>query len=229
MERNLIIFGYTGQLGRGITRVLVKKNYDRIYLIDRTENEDIPSGSSLVKIVSDDLTKEENIKEAFSKIEIGENGLYFLFSTIGGFSGGNIEDTGYDSWNKMFALNVNISFLIGKYFSQLTSASKGGSICFTSAATSLNAERGKAAYGASKSALNYLVKTMAAEGKDLKLTANAIAPFVLDTEANREWVTDESIMVKPEDIGELLDSIFNNFEIVSGNIIELPGTLNLGK
>jgi NAD(P)-dependent dehydrogenase (short-subunit alcohol dehydrogenase family) len=92
--------------------------------------------------------------------------------------------------------------------------------------TSLSPAVNKLAYGLSKNGLNYLVKTFVKENKKNNISANAIAPLVLDTPANREWVEDLSITVKPEDVGELIYAIFENSRIISGNIIELPGTLN---
>ena len=44
-----------------------------------------------------------------------------------------------------------------------------------------------AAYGVSKAGLIHLVKSLAMEGEKIKLSVNAIAPYIIDTKANREW------------------------------------------
>ena len=99
---------------------------------------------------------------------------------------------------------------------------------FTSAYTGNNPEELKFAYGSSKSALNYLVKTLSLEGGDINLSINAIAPFIIDTPANRNWMknADYSSWIKSEEIGELVYSLFCNYNFVSGNIIELKRRFN---
>ncbi len=68
-----------------------------------------------------------------------------------------------------------------------------------------------------------MIKTLAEEGKEINLSANAIAPFIIDTPANREWMKDADYesWIKPAEIGELVDSIFQNYRLVSGNIYQL--------
>jgi FlaA1/EpsC-like NDP-sugar epimerase len=39
MQKHLLIFGSNGALGKGVTEVLIKKDYERIYLFDSKPNE----------------------------------------------------------------------------------------------------------------------------------------------------------------------------------------------
>ena len=95
-----------------------------------------------------------------------------------------------DEFEKMINLNLITSFLLAKYFSLLVKDSHSGSICLTAAYTGLFPESGKAAYGASKGAMIHLVKSLAEEGYEIKLSVNALAPYIIDTPANREWMKD---------------------------------------
>lgn len=224
MKKVLLIFGAAGSLGSGVVKSMKQTYYDKIYLFDK-ENIEIDE-DKMIFIQTGDLSNEKNVEDTFSQIQLDSDAQYFLFSTIGGFAGGNsVAETGLDEWNKMITLNSTIAFLLAKYFIKFSEKGIGGSLCFTTAMTSLQPSENKAAYGTSKSALNYLVKTLSKECKKRGISVNAISPLVLDTEENREWVKDESIMVKSEDIGKLVHSIFENRAILSGNIIELPGTL----
>ena len=224
MKKVLLLFGAGGALGKGVANIMINKNYDEKYFFDRSE---IKYDEKNVTVINTgDLTEEGEVKKAFEKINVIEDAQYFLFSTIGGFEGGNpVSETSYEEWNKMNDINLKTSFLIAKHFFKLCENTKGGSIIFTSAMTSSKPAKNKAAYGASKSGLNHLVKTLSLEGKNNDISVNAIAPLVLDTPENREWVEDTSVMVNSSDIGELIDSIFNNRRILSGNIFDLPGTL----
>ena len=75
---------------------------------------------------------------------------------------------------------------------------------------------------------NYLVETLSYEGNSINLSVNAIAPFIIDTPANREWMKDAkySSWMKPEEIGELIHSLFKHYNFISGNIIELKKRFN---
>lgn len=228
MKKTLLIFGANGELGSGVSNVLTQKDYDEIYLFDfkfdKTFNSD-----RVKQILISDLSDEGNVQKAFDKIKSDSNSEYFLFSTIGGFFGGKkIWETSIDELMKMFRMNLVTNFNIAKKFASLVEKSKGGALIFTSAYTANHPEENKFAYGMSKSALSYLVKSISIEGEAIKLSSLAIAPFILDTKANREWMSDAdfSKWIKPEEVGELVHDLFRNYKINSGNIIELKLRIN---
>jgi len=223
VKKELLIFGADGALGRGVTKVLSSKNYDKIHLFDfgfkdKTKNE--KTKRTIIK----DLSLEENVKEAFTNVKSNKDTAFFLFTTVGGFAGGNtIWEMDTEDWDKMMKMNLTTSFIIAKYFAQLVNNSHSGSICFTAAYVGLFPDINKAAYGVSKGALVHFVKTLAEEGKAINLSANAIAPYIIDTPANRSWMKDANYdsWMKPDEIAELIHSLFNNYYFVSGNIITL--------
>ncbi len=223
MDRVLLIFGANGALGKGVAQVLTKKGFNKIYLFG-SKLDNLPESDNTEKIQTKDLSIEKNVTEAFSKIKPSKDMLFFLYSTVGGYAGGkNIWETNLDEFDKMININFKSSFLIAKYFSHIVKKSAGGSICFTAAQTGINPSKKNSAYGSSKAALIHFVKTLALEGKEIRMTANAISPFIIDTAANREWMPDADYekWVKPEEIGELVNNIFDNFNFITGNIITL--------
>ncbi len=227
MKKELLIFGSSGALGNGVTEVFLGKNYDNIYLFD-FKHKGIKQ-NNVKRIVIKDLSIEENVKNAFKEVPTSKDTVLCLFSTIGGFTGGKkIWETEVGYFDRMINMNLKTNFLIAKYFSLLVKNSDSGSICLTSAYTGLFPEEGKGVYGASKAALIHLIKTLAEEGKDIKLSANAIAPFIIDTPANREWgkETDYDSWIKPNEIGEFVDSIFQSYNLLSGNIYQLKYRFN---
>lgn len=223
MKKILLIFGANGELGAGVSKVLIQKDYDEIYLFDFKFDNTFHSDKVKQVLVSD-LSDEINVQRAFDNIKEDSNSEYFLFSTIGGFFGGKkIWETSFDELMKMFRMNLLTNFNIAKKFSLLVAKSKSGAIIFTSAYTANHPEENKFAYGMSKSALSYLVKSLSIEGESIKLSSMAVAPFILDTKANREWMSnaDFSKWIKPEEVGELVHDLFRNYKINSGNIIDL--------
>ncbi len=229
MRKELLIFGSNGALGKGVTPILKTKDYDKIYLFDfhlKKENTD----PTIVQIKIEDLSNEENIKGAFSHIKSSKDTAFFLFSTVGGFAGGKkVWETDIDEFEKMINMNLTTSFLIAKYFALLVKDSHSGSICFTAAYTGLFPESAIAACGASKDAMINIVNYLAEEGNGIKLSVNAIAHYIIDTSANRGWMKDADFenWMKPEEIGELIHSLFNNYNFVTGNIIRLKNRFPL--
>lgn len=230
MKKELLIFGSGGALGRGVTEVLLGKGYDKIHLFDRNPGKNLSENKSINYVQVEDLTEEENVSKGFQSVQPAGDKLFFLFSTVGGYSGGkSVDETGLADWQKMLDMNLKTSFLIAKYFVKLVKQSAGGSILFTSALTGVKPEANKAAYGASKSALVHLVKSLSLEGLAYNMSANALAPYIIDTPANREWMGSTEIdkSVKPADVGELAHSIFLNFHIISGSTFYLTNTLHI--
>jgi len=224
MRKELLIFGANGALGQGVTKVLSQKDFDKIYTFNFHIVEGAIPVNNLVNVQIKDLTKEENVIEAFSNIKPNKDTCFFLFSTIGGYWGGeSIWETKSEDWNRIIGLNLNANFFLAKHFSWLVKASAGGSICITAAFTADNPEAMKGAYGASKSALVHLVRTLSLEGQKINLSANAISPYIIDTPANRDWMKDADYnkWIKPEEVGEVAFSLFANFNYVSGNIITM--------
>lgn len=217
-----LLFGATGELGKAAVEFFLNQNYDQYYFFTRNnfELQTVKNNYSIISV--SDLTKEEYVTEAFAKVKKRNDAGYYLFSTVGGFIGGDtIATTGYADFKKMLDINLCSSFLIAKHFAKLVEGTEGGSICFTSALSSFKPEANKAAYNISKNALNYLVETLALEGKGIRLRANAIAPFAIDTQANREWLKNTSKLVRPKDICQVAQSFFDN-NTASGQIIGLP-------
>lgn len=225
MKKAVIIFGAYGALGNGVSDVLIKKEYDKFYLVGTEAEKKGKSGDKIINIDSGDLSVENNVHEVFDKIKIERGTQYFLFSAIGGFWGGvELKDTGIEDWEKVFRMNLRTNFLISRNFIKLMEkAGNGGSICITSALAAYKPEAERIAYGASKAALNYLIESLAEESLSKKISVTGIAPYIIDTPANREWGKPENFekWQKPEEIGGLIDFLFRNGNYLSGNIITL--------
>jgi len=222
MKKHLIIFGSEGALGKSSAEYFLTQNFDSYYFFDRKYSEEKAVSGKVSKFKIADLSEEKNVAEAFSKIDKRKEDRYYLFCTIGGYAGGSLlKDTDYEEWLKMQKINLNIPFLIGKFFFKFVTETRGGSICFTSAQISLTPNKKVISYSTSKNSLNYFVKSFAEEGKAFGIKVNSIAPLILDTEANRKWIEDQSEMVHPKNAAEKVNLIFFDDEIESGEIIVL--------
>lgn len=228
MDKKLIIFGSNGQLGKGVTKTLLSKSYDEFYLFDFKFDESF-NDQRVKQFVIKDLSIEKNVIAALFDVKTNEKTQIFLYSTIGGYYGGTtVWETEELDFDRMINMNLKANFLIAKHFSTIVKKSYGGSICFTSAYTGNHPEELKFAYGAAKSALNYLVKTLSSEGNQINLSVNAISPYIIDTKSNREWMKNAnySSWIKPDEIGELAHLLFTNYNFISGNVMELKQRFN---
>lgn len=232
MKKEVLIFGANGALGKGVTKSLLNKDYDKYYLFDFNISKNSFENEKAEFIDNDDLSVEENCIKAFDKVKPGKDKLLFLYSTVGGFAGGkNLWEIDEAEWDKMMGMNLKSAFFIAKCFAKLVMQSSGGSICYTSAYAGLEPEAKKAAYGASKGGLIHLVKTLSVEGREINLSVNALAPYIIDTPANRSWMqeADYSSWMQPEEIGDLAHSLFDNFHFISGNVIRLRHRFNINR
>lgn len=227
MKKELLIVGASGNLGKGVTKYFIKQDYDKIYLLGRNLEASTDEIEGIRRIQAGDLLDEKNVEAVFSKIKPEQATTYFLFSTLGGYTGGStLWDTSFEDFERMIKINLFTNFLIAKHFSILVSKSSGGSLCLTSSFASLAPEINKAAYGVSKSALNFMVRTLALEARGINMSVNAIAPYLINTEENRTWVKDKSLMIDPEEIAQVVYNLFNNYRFITGSIIALPFSLH---
>ncbi len=176
------------------------------------------------QILISDLSKEQNVENVFYNLQADKDSGLYLFSTIGGFWAGNsIWETDNLDLEKMLSMNFLTNFNIAKKFARFVKDSKYGVCGFTSAFTANHPAENKFAYGLSKSALNYLIKSLAIEGAKINLSVFGIVPFIIDTKPNRSWMPDAdfSAWIKPDEIGEIVYSFFENYKTISGNILEL--------
>lgn len=126
-----LLFGSTGDVGKAAVKFFLNQNYDQYYFFTRSsfEIQTVKNNYSIIPIT--DLTKEEYVTEAFAKVKTKNDACYYLFSTVGGFIGGEtISTTEYADFKKMLDINLCSSFLIAKHFAKLIEETEGGSICF---------------------------------------------------------------------------------------------------
>jgi len=124
-----------------------------------------------------DLTDEGSVQKTFGSL--GE--LYALVHLVGGFAPGKTEQTPVEVWSKMLAVNVTAAFLAMR--GALPHLSHPGRIVAVSSIATLSPAAGSTAYTVSKSALNALVQTIAAEQRGSGITANAVLPDSMATPA----------------------------------------------
>ncbi len=128
-----------------------------------------------------------------------------LVHLLGGFGGGQaVAETSDKTWDGMMNLNLRAAFCAMRAVLKPMTAAKYGRIVAVGSRAAVEPMPNFAAYAVSKAALVALVKNVAAENKDLGITANVVLPSTIDTPLNRQAMpkSDFSRWVKPESIAK---------------------------
>ena len=96
-----------------------------------------------------------------------------------------IADIDDATWQRTLDINTASAFRLVRALAPQMAETGGGRIVAVSSAYAARARMGRAAYGASKAALEALVRSTAVEFASSGVLANAIAPGFVDTELTR--------------------------------------------
>jgi NAD(P)-dependent dehydrogenase (short-subunit alcohol dehydrogenase family) len=147
---------------------------------------------------------------------------------VGGFAMAPIHETEPDTWDRMVALNATSVFQVAREVVPILRENGGGRVVTVAAEPALDrGAPGMAAYAATKAAVVSLTQSLAREGAEHGITANAVAPRIIDTPANRKSMpdADTSTWLRPEEIARVVGFLAGpDGGIVTGNVL----TLNRG-
>jgi NAD(P)-dependent dehydrogenase (short-subunit alcohol dehydrogenase family) len=108
-------------------------------------------------------------------------GLTHAVVNAGIASVGPIDTFEFEEWQRVMAVNLDGAFLTLQATMRAIQSSGGGAIVVTASAAGVKAERGIAAYAASKAGVIQLMRVAAQEGADMGVRVNAIAPGGVET------------------------------------------------
>src|SRR5580700_8311658 len=173
-----------------------------------------------------DLTTAEGC-DAMVEQALTQGPIDALVHLLGGFGGGEpIAGTSDKIWDGMMTLNLRAAFCAMRAVLKPMTAAKYGRIVAVGSRASVEPLPNFAAYSVSKAALVALAKNVAAENKDLGITANVVLPSTIDTAPNRQAMpkSDFSRWVKPESIAKTLVWVASREAgDVSGAVIPIYG------
>ena len=147
-----------------------------------------------------DVLREESVAAAFARTEASLGSISVLVCVAGGSLitddyRPKIADMTLDFWSRTEAVNSRGTFLCVREFLGLRTKSPMADARIIALASLAGQTGGSsqtdAAYGASKAAIMSLMRNAAVQGAPLGMTANAIAPGLIDTEKVRMAVTPE--------------------------------------
>jgi NAD(P)-dependent dehydrogenase (short-subunit alcohol dehydrogenase family) len=186
----ILITGAAGALGRAVAQRLGGDGA-RLVLLDRDAavlKQLFPQAAFADAV---DITDEAAVEATVQRALAALGRLDAVVHVAGGFEMGETVDAlSRTSWDRMMALNAWSFVALARACVPAMKRQGGGSLVAVSAAAAGGGQALKGAYIASKSALQRLVETLAAELAGSGIRVNSVAPTTLDTPANRAAMPD---------------------------------------
>lgn len=217
---SVIITGAGGGLGTAVVKSFLDSGA-AVIGVERAWRQPMPFVT-----VDADLTTPEGC-ERMVEDALKHGPIDALVHLIGGFGGGSpVWETAVESWDVMMNLNLRAAFLTMRAVLKPMAASRRGRIVAIGSRAAIEPLPHFAGYAVAKAALAALIKNIAAETRDLGITANIVLPSTIDTPANRKAMpkADVTRWVTPESIAKLLVWLASEQSgDVSGAVIPIYG------
>lgn len=218
-QKNVIITGATGNLGKVVTQKFLQAGYTVIATTSpRSAKSAQVENLSYYRV---DLSDESESKSFVEKVITTHGPIHATLLLAGGFTPGKLEKTSGDDVNRMLALNFKTAFHVAQPVWAHMKERQEGRIILIGAKPVLNAGEAKnsVAYSLSKSLIFKLAEILNAEGKDHNLTASVLVPGTIDTPDNRRAMpnADFSKWISPDAMADVMLRICADGEYASEN------------
>jgi 3-oxoacyl-[acyl-carrier protein] reductase len=150
------------------------------------------SGKNIIAIVAD-LTREEDVRRLVDTV-IKRNGRIDVLVNNAGMAqtgrpidGKTLQESSYADWQRQIEITLHTAFLMTRAVLPVMTKNKYGRVVNVSSVTGpLVSNRGSAAYGAAKGAMDGMMRAVALESALDGITINAVAPGWIATASSTE-------------------------------------------
>jgi 3-oxoacyl-[acyl-carrier protein] reductase len=180
--------------------------------------------------VSVDVSAEDAVEQAFVDVERELGGVDLLVLNAGIYVVEPLEETTLDSWRATMAVNLDGAFLCARRaLPGMRDRGYGRLVAVGSSAGKSGGRRPAAAYGASKAGIMTLAKSIALEYAGTGVTANAVAPALIDTEMIA-GLPDFSSQIpvgrlgQPQDVADVVSFLCSaHAGYITGEVVDVNG------
>ena len=175
MSRQAIVTGAASGIGRAVAAALVESGA-QVLAVDLEPDPDGPG-----EPFAADLTTREGNRAAVERAVAEFGGLDTIVANAGFQHVAPVAEFDEDRWDALLALLLTSPFLLARYGWDALAASGDGRFLAVASAHGLVASPFKAGYVAAKHGVLGLVKTLALEGAEQRISATAICPGFVRT------------------------------------------------
>ena len=204
--RSALVTGGSSGIGLAVARTLRQEGYE-LTLAARTLGRLEAAAQELsAEIVQTDVTKEDDCVRLVAAHAARWGGLDVLVNSAGVGIAGVIADTSTKHWDLQQSVNLRGAFLVTRESLPHLRTSRGYVVNLASIAGTVPAP-GLAAYGAAKSALISLSRSLDREEAHHGVRVTALCPGFVDTPMAQWSGIPSDEMIRPEDCAELIRSL----------------------
>ena len=235
-KKTVLITGASRGIGAAIAEVFASRGYDLTMTCIKSEEAIAELAGYLsirysvsIQTFVGDLSSYEKVAELFS----GLDDLDVLINNAGISYNGLLQDMKPEDWDRVIGTNLNAAFYCSKLAVPIMLQKKSGKIINISSVWGEKGASMEVAYSASKGGLNAFTKALAKELAPSNIQVNAIACGLINTDMNLIYSREEldnivdeipsSRIGRPEEVAELVYSISEGHEYLTGQIITLDG------
>lgn len=221
--------GSKGQVGETVAAALARRG-DTVLLVSRAEAEVRARADELVAAgysahgYACDLSDPQAVARLGGRVREHGDRLDALVNLAGGFGvTGPIAESDPAAFDRLFRINLTTAYLTTRALYPLVKAARGSVVFFASEVV-LDGQpaRGTAAYVAAKSGVVALMRSMADEGREHGVRANALAPASIRTVTNETSMPASTRYVEREEVASVVAFLCSDAaSAITGQVIRL--------
>ncbi|MGM3216522.1 SDR family NAD(P)-dependent oxidoreductase [Pseudomonas sp. PhalM4] len=181
--RNILITGAGSGIGAAVAKAFAESG-DRVHLFDISESrlQLVAEGLEGATIHPIDVVDAVKARSAIMAINKEYGSIDVLVSNAGVFDGlAGVQETSYELWDRIIAVNLTGSFNVIKPVSEVMIKQSSGRIITVGSIAATRTMLDGLSYDASKAGLEGMTRRLALDVGKYGITANLIAPGIVDT------------------------------------------------
>ena len=222
--------GAKGQVGEAVASALSRRG-DSLLLVTRSENEvdervaDLAAAGFNATGYHCDLADPDAVRDLAARMrETHGSRLDNVVHLAGGFAlTGPIAESDASAVDHMMRINYLTAFNVARAFLPAVREAAGAFVFFASENVLEGARtKGSSAYTAAKSAVVALMRSLADEGREFGVRANAIAPASIRTASNEAAMGADTRFVERADVAEVVAFLCSGAaRAITGQVVRL--------